>query len=218
MNFIMLKHGNKYSSEYVNILAYRLRLTTPDIDSIVCYTENRDGIVDHLGIDVRPLPVLDQPLWGWWYKPWIVAHHEAGDNIFVDLDMLITGDMSVFVHIDPLFDATFLSNRDIKMNSSIISWNQPLTKPWEELMNHIDYHINRPQPWGDQEIFEICQSRGEFTWAYHADEYVGWLGRQDRQELPASRITEQNRVIVCKGPRNPHENLRNPFVKKYWSR
>ena len=217
MNFIMLKHGNKYSSEYVNILAYRLRLTTPDISSIVCYTDNEDGIDPHLGIDVRILPPMKEPLWGWWYKPYIVAHHESGDNIFTDLDMLITGDMSVFCpHSDA--DITLLSNRGIKINSSIISWRKPVHAPWIELTANRDFHTNKPPPWGDQEVFEICEARGDITWATHQHQWTAWLGRIDRNEHPVRHMNEHTRTVVCKGPRNPHENLHNPIVAKYWSK
>ena len=214
MNFILLKQGNKYSSEYVNILAYRLRLTTPDISSIVCYTDNADGIEDHLGIEIRPLPKLKEPLWGWWLKVWIVAHHETGDNIFVDLDMLITGDMSVFCPTDA--DITLLSNRGIKINSSIISWSKPVFEPWIELMARRDFHVHQPAPWGDQEIFEIANQQG-MSWATHSSRYVGWLNKK-QDPKPISRLGEDHRVIVCKGPRNPHDNLQNPYVKEYWCR
>lgn len=215
MNFILLKHGNKYSAEYVNTLAYRLRLTTPDIDSIVCYTDNSDGIEDHLGIDVRILPPMNEPLWGWWWKVWIVAHHETGDNIFTDLDMLVTGDMSVFMP-NKNAEITLLSNRGIKINSSIISWHRPVFEPWIELSARRDFHVNQPAPWGDQEIFEIAHGQG-MSWATHDSRYVGWLNRK-QDPRPVSRLGADHRVIVCKGPRNPHENLDNPYVKEYWSR
>lgn len=215
MNFVMLKQGNKYSSEYVNILAYRLRLTTPDIDSITCYTDNADGIETHLGVDVRPLPALE--IWGWWFKPWIVAHHHTTDNIFVDLDMLITGDMSVFMP-NPLTDITLLTNRGIRINSSIISWHAPVVAPWNELWNNRTHHTSQRAPYGDQEIFEICHDRGEITWSFHPQRSVAWLGRLDRGEAPVRGLTDQTRTIVCKGPRNPHEHLDNPCVKLYWSR
>ena len=215
MNFILLKHGNKYSAEYVNILAYRLRLTTPDINQICVYTDNPDGIEDHLGIEVRMLPALDEPLWGWWWKAWIVAHHEAGENIFVDLDMLIAGDMSVFCPKPS--DITLLSNRGVKINSSIISWRDPVTAPWQELMQNRDYHVNQPNPWGDQELFEITEGRGDITWDTHDSTYVGWLNKKTQLQ-PGDRVSEDCRVIVCKGPRNPHENLQNPYVAKYWSK
>jgi len=216
LNFICLKQGNKYSAEYVNILAYRLRLTTPDIDSIVCYTDNSDHIVDYLGIEVRPLPVLDEPLWGWWYKPWIVAHHEAGDNIFIDLDMLITGDMSVF---SPHYsaDITLLSNRGIKINSSIISWHEPVQAPWIELITRRDFHVNQPNPWGDQELFEFCYQRNEISWDFHDNRYVGWLNKRS-DPTPVANLGADYRTIVCKGPRNPHDNRDNPYVKEYWSK
>lgn len=215
MNFILLKQGNKYSSEYVNILAYRLRLTTPDIGSIVCYTDNEDGIEDHMGVEVRGLPRL--AIWGWWWKPWIVAHHEAGDNIFIDLDMLITGDMSVFLP-NPGTDLTLLSNRGIRINSSIISWRRPVVEPWLELKENRDYHTSRPEPHGDQEIFEICRERETIDWSYHPQEYVAWLGRKDRGERDCANFSEHTRTIVCKGPRNPHQHLDNPYVAQYWSK
>ena len=215
MNFILLKHGDKYSAEYVNILAYRLRLTTPGINQICVYTDNADSIDEHLDIDVRMLPALDEPLWGWWWKPWIVAHHEAGENIFVDLDMLIVGDMSVFCPKD--MDIRLLNGRGPKINSSIISWREPVTAPWQELMQNRSFHVNQPNPWGDQEVFEVCRARGDIIWDKHDSRFVGWLGRKD-QIQSGENINEDCRVIVCKGPRTPHENLQNPYVEKYWSK
>ena len=67
MNYVVcLKHGNKYSSEYVNKL-YRMvkRNLTVEFE-FVCFTESRKHIDPE--IRVEPLPPTDTP--GWWFKPY----------------------------------------------------------------------------------------------------------------------------------------------------
>jgi len=68
MNYVVcLKHGTKYSSEYVNKLYSMVsrNLTIPF--KFVCLTENSSG----LDKNIEHIPLyLDPRLTGWWYKPY----------------------------------------------------------------------------------------------------------------------------------------------------
>ena len=52
---VCLKHGDKYSSEYVNILHNMVKRHTTIPINFVCFTENAQGIDP--GIEIRPIPV-----------------------------------------------------------------------------------------------------------------------------------------------------------------
>ena len=63
---VCLKHGDKYSAEYVNILHNMVsrNLTIPF--NFAVFTENAAGIKS--GIEIHPLPPIPE-VKGWWYKP-----------------------------------------------------------------------------------------------------------------------------------------------------
>lgn len=214
MNIYCLKEGSFYSAEYVNILAYRCALTTPGIDRFVCYTDNTAGIDSH--IECRCLPQTEEPITGWWYKPLILRDAEPGENIYIDLDMLVTGDLSVYVHNGE--GIRVLHNRVAGINSSVIGWNQPIVEPARHLLSNLRHHVDQPRPYGDQEIFEQTAAAGRLKIFTYPPQYTAWLGRIDRQEQPISNWNEHTRTVVCKGDRKPHRNTHNTFVKKYWSR
>ena len=211
MRIICLKHGNKYSSEYVNILFKRLTDTTPSMTEFVCYTDNTDGIDKQIQVQLLPR----EAIWGWWWKPWILAHQPQGYNLFVDLDMLIVSDMSVYKPELP--GITVLSNGR-KINSSIIGFFSSVQAPWAELKANRDHHVTQPAPYGDQEIFSLCADRRELQIHTYDSVHTAWLGRPDRNEPLAKNFNQQTASIVCKGPRNPHEHMDNPYVKKYWNK
>lgn len=209
MRIVCLKQGNKYGPEYVNILYKRLKETTPSMTEFVCYTDNRDRINKEITVQMLP----PESIWGWWWKPWILAHQPQGYNLFIDLDMLIVGDVGVFKPKDA--DLNLLSNGS-KINSSIIGFCSSVHAPWAELKANRDYHVTQREPYGDQEIFELCADRREIKISTYDSKYTAWLGRADRDEPDAKNFNDDTRIIVCKGPRNPHDNLDNKYVKEYW--
>jgi len=96
-NYVLcLKHGTKYSSEYVNILFNMTKKHLTVDYEFVCLTENSQG----LDPNIRVLPLnLSENIEGWWYKP-MVFNPELGLEgivLFLDLDIVI------FENIDRLF-------------------------------------------------------------------------------------------------------------------
>ena len=97
MNYVVcLKHGTKYSSEYVNKLYNMVsrNLTIPF--KFVCLTENSSG----LDKNIEHIPLyLDPRLTGWWYKPYFFNPYLGIDGTLLYLDL----DVVVFENIDKLF-------------------------------------------------------------------------------------------------------------------
>lgn len=96
-NIILVKWGDKFSSEHVNRI-YRMakrNLTLPF--SMYCYTEDATGIYDSINI-IK----LDESLSleKWWWKLTLFKKNKLpkGINLFLDLDVIIQN------NIDHLFD------------------------------------------------------------------------------------------------------------------
>ena len=92
---VCLKWGDKYSAEYVNVLANMVSRNTTVPYEFVCFTDNSNGIQP--GIRVLPVPKL--PVTGWWYKPYFFSPQLPikGNILYFDLDVII------FRNIDNLF-------------------------------------------------------------------------------------------------------------------
>ena len=95
INVICLKHGTKYSSDYVNRLYYMVKrhLTLPH--KFYCFTEDTSEIDSN--IIIKPLP--NNTLKGWWWTPYIFkkGQFDSGDvNLFLDLDTVIIKNIDKF--------------------------------------------------------------------------------------------------------------------------
>lgn len=96
-NYVLcLKHGTKYTSDYVNRLYNMVSRNITVNYEFVCLTEDSKDL--NPNIKVIPLKLSEQ-IEGWWYKP-MVFNPELelkGTILFLDLDVVI------FENIDKLF-------------------------------------------------------------------------------------------------------------------
>ena len=84
MNVICVKQGIKYNAEYVNRLYRMLVRNMPCEFTLCCYT---DSIV---GIDPKVNTMLiKSDLQQWWPKLDALDIFSKGDNILLDLDIII---------------------------------------------------------------------------------------------------------------------------------
>ena len=91
---LCLKHGTKYSADYVNKLYNMvMRNCTLDVE-FVCLTEDSASINEN--IKILPLP---KGLAGWWCKPYVFSNDLPlkGTILYMDLDVVISA------NIDKLF-------------------------------------------------------------------------------------------------------------------
>jgi hypothetical protein len=143
INVICLKHGTKYSSDYVNRL-YRMvkrHLSLPH--KFYCFTEDTSEI--DADIIIKPLP--NNTLKGWWWKPYIFkkGQFDSGDvNLFLDLDTVIIKNIDKFFQFHP---GSFCGLRDPgrvwranyhMLGSAVMRWNNgDFADIWENLEKNI---------------------------------------------------------------------------------
>lgn len=245
--FICLKCGDKYSCDYVNILASRMRHFLPSLNQFICYTDQPEGIDKE--IEVRLLPEAPN-ISGWWWKCWLVSQPHAGENIYMDLDVLINGDCSSYRPPAPerlgvLHSPGFMNSI---INSSVLSWRDGIPSLWRRFLAKREYFEVRKQSvpsylrsllwlntqcrrpsapplWtrniGDQEVITYCERQGDFVLDFFPKRNTAWLhvGRElNRTGQVAGGWDGTQSTVICKGPRNPHENLRHPLVESLWKK
>lgn len=208
---VCLKHGDKYSVEYVNILYNMVkRHSTVDFD-FVCITENPIGLSQ--GIIHVPLP--SYRLHGWWFKPWIFSREFpiTGTILFMDLDIVINDNIDALWDYHPeqfciIKDFSLLNPR---INSSVFRFEAGrYTHVWENLIN--DYT-------------QLSNYHGDQDWIYdQVPDYVLWepswivsykwqvRSRDDLERTDGGQrfktindtLTSDAKILVFHGDPKPH--------------
>ncbi len=102
---ICMKWGNRYGSEFVNRLYSSIKRNTERPTQLICFTDNSKDIDPK--IIVRPLPNINLPeaiSFTPWRKLSIWQHPLSpleGDVLFLDLDLVITGNLDRFFDYKP---------------------------------------------------------------------------------------------------------------------
>lgn len=228
---VCLKHGTKYSADYVNKL-YNMckRHCTLDFE-FVCFTENPSNINSH--ITIKSLPEL--PIHGWWYKPMFFDPNLGlnGTILFFDLDVII------FKNIDNLFTfqpGKFCIIRDFnrsirsdwkKVNSSVFRLESgDQSHVFTDFMKDTKNIMRRLH--GDQDwIYEKVKT----NWSYWPDEWVQsykWemrnrprmirdsqTGKRNWDKPGEPNIKSETSVAVFHGDPNPADCI-DPWCKINW--
>lgn len=101
MTILTMKWGSRYPSDYVNKLFEAARIFGLRDARFVCYTDVVEGLAP--GIEARPLPPIDLPekyRWTFWRKLSLFdpALGLKGPCLYLDLDVVITGDLLPLFH------------------------------------------------------------------------------------------------------------------------
>lgn len=103
---ICIKWGTRYGPEYVDRLASMIRRNTRRQTRLVCFTDDPRGLDPW--IETAPLPAFpnapERVAWTPWRKISLWQHplHDlAGDVLFFDLDVVITGSIDEFFDFEP---------------------------------------------------------------------------------------------------------------------
>lgn len=222
-NYIVcLKHGTKYSSEYVNRLYNMVNRHTTVPFEFVCFTDDTRGIKD----GIKTIPLKQIGIYGWWYK--IIFFDKdfplQGNILYFDLDVV------VYKNIDNLFyfqPDKFVICRDFnrslrkdwsRMNSSVFRLtSKSLPFVYDEFMSRHDYHIRRFH--GDQDWIYNEVSPKKEKWTFWPDEWIQsykWemRDRKDLQKIDGVRnfikeadpvLLENCSVAVFHGEPHPHQ-------------
>ena len=228
---VCLKHGTKYSAEYVNVLK---RMVTRNMTlpfKFVCFTEDVNG----LDSDIQTMPLPQRhDIAGWWWKPYFFSTDLPLDGtiLFMDLDVI------VFENIDKLFTyepGRFCIIRDFnRMNA--LGWNRMNSSVFRlETGQHSHVYSNliadpiniRKRLHGDQDwLFEQIKSNFEFF----PDEWLQSYKWEMRGKPPMTRdkngirnfmepgepnILPETSVAVFHGEPNPPQSV-DLWCKENW--
>lgn len=228
-NYIVcLKHGKKYSEEYVNKLYNMVnRNTTVDYE-FVCITENSVG----LNSNIRVLPLnLETDISGWWYKPMIFNPDLGleGNILFLDLDVII------FDNIDKLFSYEtdkfciikdyYLKRKGKEgMNSSCFRFksgtNSHVYTDFKKNSQSIMKRLAGDQDW-IQEVITENFSYWEtdwvmsYKWEMCNEKNIKKVTENKYSVKEDPRTPEGSCVAVFHGNPNPHE-ISNEWCQRHW--
>ena len=230
MNHIVcVKWGNKYISQYANVLYNMVKRNTTVPYEFHCITDDPKGLDPH----IKTIKLPNDPwIKSWWSKLWMFSADFPlqGNILFFDLDVI------VFKNIDELFNYNpdkFMIIRDFnrcrvkdwkQSNSSVMRWKPgTMNYLWNDFANNPSQVMQ--QNHGDQ---DWIMKRGHQDINHWPDEWirsykwemVGFKNTKIRKgvkhifQQPA-RITEQNKVAVFHGEPKPF-NCGDNFVVENW--
>jgi len=232
-NYILcLKHGTKYSADYVNKLYNGVkRHCTLDFE-FVCLTDDPRGINEN--VKILPLP---GGISGWWCKPYMFSKDLPlkGIVLYMDLDVVIANNIDKLFTYEPNRWCTI---RDFtramrpkwhKYNSSIVRYRVgELDFVWTEYQKdriNIEKRLHGDQDW----LYEVTHAKKAAM--LYPDSWIQswkWEVRKSKEFAPGGirgkrrlRIIEHCKprveccVCVFHGDPNP-ENCNDPWVIDNW--
>ena len=230
---LCLKHGTKYSADYVNRL-FRMvkRHTTVDF-KFACMTEDPSGI--HEDVIIIPLP---GNLQGWWCKPYMYSADLPikGTILYMDLDVVVANNIDRLFVFQPGHWCTVRDFTRVmrpgwqRYNSSVVRFQTgQLGFLWEKYSR--DPLAIQKQFFGDQDyLYDEAVRQGKNARLF-PDEWImswKWEIRSDRSFAPGGlkgnrklaiveHVTPRPETCICvfHGDPNP-ANCEDPWVIENW--
>ena len=227
--FVCLKHGNKYSSSYVNKLYNMVRRHCTVPFGFACITED----ASHLNQDIKVIPIPKQPgLQGWWYKPWVFSPDLPleGTIIFLDLDIVIIGNIdSLWTYNTGKFCIIRDFNRSSikdwsKFNSSIFKFEKgSFDFVWGNLIKDISItrRMHGDQDWIYSQIrhnymFWPDEWIRSYKWEIRNKNDVVKVGlKRQFKEVANPQIDPRTKILVFHGDPKPEE-VQDPIIVDNW--
>ena len=230
---LCLKHGTKYSAEYVNRL-YRMTMRNTTLNpKFACMTEDPTGLDEN--IIIIPLP---SNLEGWWCKPYMYSKDLPikGTILYMDLDVVIANNIDQLFLYQPGYWCTIRDFTRVmrpgwqKYNSSVVRFNTgQLGFLWETFAK--DPKAIQKRFFGDQDyLYEEAVSQKKQARLFPDTWIMSWKWeiRKSREFAPGG--TKGNRklkyiedvvprpetcICVFHGDPNP-EHCEDPWVVDNW--
>ena len=211
-----LKAGDKYDSDYVNILFSMVSRHLSLPFEFICFTEDSRN----LNNEVIVKNIKNDTIKGWWnkcllFKPQILS----GTCLYLDLDMIIVNNIDDFIiknnFLNLLSNSIIVNGIHInKINSSMMVWdsnNYKLNNIWSQYSNNKLFYDNHTPKYGeelgDQKV--IIDSKVEYK--FFSSKKIRYF-----KFVMSQKDLEKNiAVIVCKGKKQK-DFQSNHLVKKYW--
>jgi len=230
MNHIVcVKWGNKYISQYVNVLYNMIKRHTTVPFEFHCITEDPKGLDPH----IKTIKLPNDPwIKTWWSKLWMFGSHFPlqGNILYFDLDVII------FKNIDELFNHNadkFMIIRDFNRcrikdwklcNSSVMRWNTgTINYLWDDFVSKPNKVMQDNH--GDQDWITKRADKDTNHWPddwirSYKWEMIGYKDTKARRgpklifDRPP-KIIEANKVAVFHGEPKPF-NCGDEWVEANW--
>ena len=223
MNFVCVYYGDKYSTDYVQVLYNMVQRNTTVPHKFIVYTDHvkLHKIVDG---DIEYRQFFHHDLQGWWNKMQLYSPEAClkGPTLYMDLDVVILN------NIDQMFnfgdDNTFGVIRDFnpatgQFNSSIIKFNNEIAQEyiWKPFIADKQKYLKLQ---GDQNAMSVLIEKcphlkimpDEWTFSYKWNNRI--KPRFHKTEWTFECASE-SLVSVFHGQPNPHESTQE-WVKNHW--
>lgn len=236
--FVCVKWGDKYPVDYVNRLYGMISRKISSDFVLYCLTDNHNGVHP----SVVCLPILDTSLKGWWHKLSLFQDDFfglSGDLLYLDLDVVITGDLDDFFLYKP---GEFLISKDLKTgayNSSVFRFDvgsQPrIWKSFVEDSEMIMSTFHGDQDWITEAVTEAELWPEDWVVSFkkqcdarirHSYGHIGALLRRlgIMKVRGDSRVPAGARIVQFHGKPDPVDVMDGPYdiyrqarwIRDYW--
>lgn len=238
LQIICLKWGNKYPAYYANRLYSMIERFTQQPFKLYCITEHPRDLYPDIGI----LPITDPTLSGWWHKLSLFKanlYDLQGPVLFIDLDIVITADLSPFFDYQPGKFVIINDRSTGGYNSSVFRleagskahvWNNfasaanDIVSRYHGDQDWITEQITDAEIWPDNWVVSFkkdCNARVKHSFGMVGRwlRSLGMLTPKGYAELPAGA-----RIIQFHGKPDPGDVMdtafgnykQAPWIKDYW--
>ena len=219
MNFACVCYGKKYSVEYVQKLYNMVQRNTTLEHNFFIFTDNIEMEIDG-HVNIRTFP---ETLNGWWNKMQLFRPDTLdGDTLYMDLDVVITGNIDCFFNYEPEADFIGMNdfNPDTKIfNSSVFKFKPEAMKSklWQPFTDDRTKWLRYS---GDQNVISdlIKGHQGTKSFPDSWTQSYKWYDRKGKRYHKGKWTFEHNGeslVTVFHGEPNPHQSDMD-WVKKAW--
>lgn len=195
--------GDKYPDSYVLRLQKSVRENLSIPHRFVCITDREIH-----GVATMPPPTEHK---GWWGKVGLFSGIATDCNLWLDLDVVITGSLDVLIEqygkCELAMPENWAQSGHGGCQSSVMVWDGTLTAP-HDLFDPKDARwppVNDGGLWGDQDHITRLRDQGKVNVTHTDETLIRSYKYHCRNGLP-----HNCRVVVFHGKPDPHE------VKEEW--
>lgn len=228
-------HGSAYDWIYVEHLYNMLNRGLQNRARLHVYTEASRFVPEHMVKHVlEEWPGIAGPRVSWWYKLQLFnAEHHQGDLLYLDLDTVITRDITWITEMPTVKMWTIRDFRRLQqpgflgMNSSVMWWNVGrFDWVWQEFKSVNKSKIRISYPRGDQQYLteklginqiRFLDEERIQSWRWQAwDGGFNFKSRKQKQPGTGTALDDHTSILVFHGQPKPHEMLEDVVIAQHW--